>query len=81
MTATFIERFLGVGKAFNNNRIQCSFVDDKLIVAIPTGKDSFEISSLFTFLYNPKRINVFFEQIASILVLVDYFKLDNDISL
>lgn len=81
LTTAFIERFLRVERAFKNNRIQCSFVDDKFIVAIPTGKDSFEISNLFTSLYNTKKIDTFFKQIASVLMLVDYFKLDNDISL
>lgn len=81
LTAAFIDRFLCVGKAFKNNSMRCAFVEDKIILAIPTFGDSFEISSLFISLKNPKFVKSFFDQIASILVLVEYFKLDENTNL
>ena len=76
LTTTFIDRFLCIGKAFKNSSMRCAFVDDKIILAIPASGDCFEISSLFVSIKNPKFVKSFFKQIASILVLVEYFKLD-----
>lgn len=76
LTTSFIDRFLSVGKAFNSKSLRCAFVGNKIILAIPSFKDSFEIGSLFFPLSNPKAIRSFFNQIASILYLVEYFKLD-----
>ena len=81
LTTAFIDRFLCVGKAFKNNSMRCAFVEDKIILAIPAFGDGFEISSLFVSMKNPKAVNSFFTQIASILLLVDYFKLDEKTNL
>lgn len=76
LTTAFIERFLRAGKAFKTTRLRCSFCGDKFVLAIPARKNAFEISGLFMSLNNPKHIHKFFEQIASILLLVDCFKLE-----
>ena len=49
--------------------------------AISTNKNVFEIGNLFQRLDDPNRITEFFNEVASILTLVDYFKLDENIKL
>ncbi len=81
LTTAFVDRFLSVGKAFKTNSMRCAFVGSKIILTIPSKKDSFEIGSLFFPLSNPKAIRSFFDQIASILYLVEYFKFDEKTNL
>ena len=81
LTTAFIERFTYLAWAFKNNSLRCSFVGDKIIIAIPSLKDSFEIGNLFVPLSSPKAVRSFFNQIASILYMVDYFKLDEKTNL
>ena len=54
----------------------CSFFEDKVMFAISTSKDLFEIGNLFTPLENPEKILDFYKQITAIPEMIDYFKLD-----
>ena len=81
LTTAFIERFMNVSEAFNNYRIRCSYVDNNLVLAIPTRKNMFEIGNLYTSLNNPNHIDKLIDEIISILLLVDYFKLDTNTNL
>lgn len=76
ITPAFMERFNNVKTAFGATKIKCSFYDSYLMFAITSNKNLFEIGSLFSSLKNPKQMKDFFEELVSILVLVDYFKLD-----
>lgn len=76
ITPAFMERFNNVKTAFGAKKIKCSFYDKYLMFAITSSKNLFEIGNLFHSLKNPKAMTVFFEELVSILVLVDYFKLD-----
>lgn len=44
--------------------------------AISTNKNLFEIGNLFKRLDDPKQMETFFNELASIMALVDLFKLD-----
>ena len=61
LTTSFIDRFLSVGNAFKSTSMRCAFVGDKIILAIPSFKDSFEIGSLFFPLSNPKSDSLIFQ--------------------
>ena len=77
ITTSFIERFLNFGKAFHTKRLKCSFINDgNIIIVLDSAKNEFEIGGLFTSLKNPKHIEKFANQIVSLLLIVDYFKLD-----
>lgn len=76
ITPAFIERFNNLQTAFGTNKAKCSFYGDKLMFAISTNKNLFEIGNLFKRLDNPKQMETFFNELASIMALVDLFKLD-----
>ena len=76
LTTGFMERFNNVRTAFGVNNIKCSVYDNDFMLAIRTGKDLFELGSIFTPLKNPKYIRKFIEEYISIISLIDYFKFD-----
>ncbi len=76
VTPAFMERFNNVKTAFGARKIKCSFYNKDIMFAISTNKNLFELGDLFHSLKNPKKIMRFFDEITSILMLVDYFKLD-----
>ena len=76
VTPAFMERLKNLQTAFGTKNIKCSFVDDKIMFAISTKKDLFEVGNIFTPLTNSKHINEFYNQITSVFEMIDYFKLD-----
>lgn len=76
ITPAFMERFNNVKTAFGAKKIKCSFYDEDLMFAITSSKNLFEIGNLFHSLKSPKTMMIFFEELVSILLLVDCFKLD-----
>lgn len=76
LTTAFMERFLHLQTVFGTKDIKCSFFDDKLIISISTNQNLFELGNLFERLDSSKYINKFFEEIVSIFIMIDYFKLD-----
>lgn len=76
VTPSFMERFLNLKTAFKGNNASCSFYNDNIMFAISTNKNLFEIGNLFHRLDDPKQAQIFFNEISSILMLVDYFKLN-----
>lgn len=76
VTTAFMERFKNLQTAFGSKNAKCSFCGDSLIFAIYTKKNLFEIGNLFHSLEDPKQMTEFFNELASILALIDYFKLD-----
>lgn len=76
ITTAFMERFLNLKTAFGAKNAKCAFFDDCIIFAISTPKNLFEIGNLFTKIENSKQITTFFNEFASILLLIDYFKLN-----
>lgn len=81
VTPAFMERFKALKTAFGAKKAKCSFNGDKIIFAISTEKNLFEIGSLFKSLEDPKSINEFYNELSSILKMVEYFKLDEKIGL
>ncbi len=76
ITPAFMERFQNIQTAFGSNKTKCAFYDDKIMFAISTRKNLFEIGGLFQSLENPKHLQDFFNEIISIYLMIDYFKLD-----
>ena len=78
VTTAFMERFNNLQTAFGTNKVKCSFYNDSIMFAISTEKNLFEVGNLFCSLSNPKQMRTFFNELASILALVDYFKLNEE---
>ena len=76
ITTAFMERFKNIQTAFQTTDVKCSFYGESLMFAISTNKNLFEIGNLFTPINSPKQLEVFFNELISILALIDYFKLD-----
>lgn len=76
LTTAFMERLNNVRTAFGTNNLKCSFCDDQFLLAISSKEDLFELCSLFTPMDNPKHLSKFYNQIVAVLLLIDYFKLD-----
>lgn len=75
LTPSFMEKLNNLQTSFGTRNIKCSFFDNKIIFAISTKKDLFEIGSLFSPLTTPKLIYKFVDELASIYDIIDYFKL------
>lgn len=81
ITTAFMERFKNLQYVFGTSKIKCSFYSDKLMFAISTKKNFFEIGNLFTPLTDYKTVEKFFDEIIAIFVIIDYLKLNQKIGL
>ena len=79
LTTAFIERFQNLQTAFKSKNIKCSFYDNKLMIAISTNKNLFEICNINKSFENTKDILEFYKQVSSIYQIIDYFKLDKKV--
>ncbi len=75
VTTAFMERLQNFQTIFGTKNIKCAFLDDKIMFAISTKKDFFELGDLFTPLTSSKYINKFYDEIISIYEMIDHFKL------
>lgn len=77
ITTGFMDRFKNLQTAFGTKNIECAFFDNKVMFALHTNKDFFELSGgLFHSLKHPKRVKSFYEETTAIYDIIDYFKLD-----
>ena len=75
VTPAFMERFQNLKTVFNAKKAKCSFYDNKIMIAIDTNKNVFEIGELYKSLENPETIRTFCKEVSSINELIDYFKI------
>ena len=75
LTAAFMERMLCVRDAFKGKKIQFSFFDNHLFIAINTSKNMFEPASLFKCTTDRRPINDVLEQFISVFSIVEFLKL------
>ncbi len=75
VTTAFMERFKTLHTAFGSNKAKCAFFDDKVMFAISTNKNLFEIGDILHPLTDMKNINDFMKEISAIYDIIDYFKL------
>ena len=81
LTTAFMERMLKVRNVFHGRKIQFSFFDNKLLIAINTGQNMFESTSLFRSATDRRMVDETFEQIVSIMAIVDILKLNKNLGL
>ena len=82
ITTSFMERFKNLHTAFGTTKAKCAFVGDKIMFALSTHKNLFELSEgIFCSLKDPKQTKVFYDEISAIYDIIDYFKLDTKIGL
>lgn len=66
-----VERLLNIKRVFGVNNIKCSFYDNRLIIAMETKQELFDIGDLHESLYNDNFIKRIQEEIESIHNLID----------
>lgn len=81
LTTGFMEKIMQIQHAFSGKKIQLSFFDNKLLIAISTSKNMFETGSIFSSILNKARMERVFEQFYSVLSVVDILKLNQRICL
>ena len=60
---------------------ECAFYQDKLIIAIDNLQDKFHVGSIWKPLTDERQYFQMYEEIESIIKLIDHFKLDQKIGL
>ena len=81
ITPSFMERLNNMKTAFSADRVSCAFYDKYLLVGLHTSKDLFSICSLKEPVNDGKQFFTMFEEILSIIKLIDHFKLNPKIGL
>lgn len=81
LTPSFMERLVNVKTIYNSSKITCAFYNDKLILAMDVRRDMFKIGSLFKKVNDEKAFMKMYEELESIIKLIDHFKLDQKIGL
>ncbi|MBR6162511.1 DUF3137 domain-containing protein [bacterium] len=76
ITPAFMERLKRMKTAFNASRVSCAFYEDYLIIALSTLKDIFSICSLIKPIDDRKQYIQMYDEIISIIKLIDHFKLN-----
>ncbi len=76
ITPSFMQRLKYMKTAFRADKMRCSFYEGYLLIGLFTKKDLFSICSLFKPVDDPKQFFTMFEEILSIVKLIDYFKLN-----
>lgn len=81
ITPSFMERLNNIKVAFSADNISCSFYEKYFLLALHTSKDLFSLCSLTKPVNDGKQFFTVFEEILSIIKLIDYFKLNQKIGL
>ena len=77
VTTGFMERLNELKLAFGTKNIKCSFFDDKIMIAIQTNRDLFEIGSLYKPCPTNEDIKRFYHEMLAIQKLIMHLKLTN----
>ncbi len=80
LTPSFMERLLKVKNVFKSAKVSCAFYMNKLFISLYTG-DMFSLGAIEVPADDYKQFFIMFEEITSIIELIDHFKLDQKIGL
>ena len=81
LTPSFMERLVNIKTAFKSDKLSCAFYLDKLFISIDTRRDMFVLGSLLKPTNDKKQFFTMFEEVTSIIELIDQLKLDQKIGL
>lgn len=76
LTTVFMERILEIKKRFHGRQIQFSFFDNKLFIAVKSGKDMFETTSLFSTTASYGKMREVVSQFYAIFSIIEVLKLN-----
>ena len=81
LTTSLMERLKTMQTSFSASSTACAFYDKKFYVALYTKKDLFAIGALNKNVCDKEQFDIMFEEILSIIKLIDHFKLDQKIGI
>ena len=81
LTTAFMERMLKLRAAYHADKIEFSFLNNQLFIALETNRDMFEPTSLFKTCLNKKLVEEAYLQIVTIFAIIDILSLDKRIGL
>lgn len=76
ITPSFMQRLKAMKTAFKADKIKCAFYGNLLLVALSTKKDLFSLCSLVKPMDDARQYFQMYEEIVSIIKLIDHFKLN-----
>lgn len=74
LTPALMERMLEIKKRFRGRKIEFSFWNNKVLIAVHTNKDMFETTSLFSSALKYRKVQEVVAQFYSVFSAVDLFK-------
>lgn len=74
LTPAFMERFKNIAYSFGSANPECSFKDNKLLIALPSGKDLFALGNLNTPVTNTKPFQTLLNELIAIFEMIDHLK-------
>lgn len=75
LTPSFMERYKNIQHAFSAKTINCSFLGQRLLLAIPVYKDLFALGDLTKPVTDTKQYEIFLEELISIFEIIEELKL------
>lgn len=81
ITPSFMKRLNNIKTAFEAIDVSCAFYDKYLLVGLRCNQDLFSVGSLLEPVDDSKQYFQMYEEIVSIIKLIDHFKLDRKIGL
>ena len=81
ITPTLMERLKSMQVAFKADKVSASFYQNKFFIALHTNKDLFALGSLTKNTCDQEQFFTMFDEILSIIKLIDHFKLDQKIGM
>ena len=81
ITPSFMERLNNMKTAFKADKVSCAFHESHLFVALHTRKDLFSLCSLTKPIDDSRQYFEMYEEMVSIVKLIDHFKLEQKIGL
>jgi hypothetical protein len=81
ITPSFMERLKRIQLAFKTSNMRCTFYDKYIVLALSTKRDLFSLCSLVRPMSDWKPYCQMYEEIISIIKLIDHFKLEQKIGL
>ena len=81
LTTSFMEKLKNVQMSFKAFSIECAFYQGKMIIALNSLPNMFRVGSIWRPLTDERQYFQVFEEILSIIKLIDHFKIDQKIGL
>lgn len=76
LSPAMIERLINLQNSFNGKKLTCKFINNIIQFEIETKKDLFEFTDLEYEVISTKFVSNFYNELVSIMSMIDYFKLD-----